>query len=423
MEILVKHNIFRKSHAHRAFRAVLAVFILNFALGFKVAKAQVMDDELLSITSEGTSKATSQVEASREIQTKALQGIARDQVIEMIGEKRYTKNKVLVENRIVREAAKFIPFVQPGDAEKLPDGTWKMKLDLKVSVGSLRKMVIDTGLLTDADTPVTIVPMITFTDRVKAVSYRWWMGDSRDDTRKSLVDWSQIVQLALHKELLHQGFHLTLPLEGTVSNGLPAVFRVDRASSQDLKQIGEYLGVSMALRGDVRVKDSKEVTGGWQIQIRLEVVPTQGGRTVAEVSRTFETDSGPADIVVRKKLEKEMSEVAKDLSTQVLDAWTRGTLAATTLKLAVRGPLSPKQLNEFRVQLTRSLRDIKAMRERLFEPNRVVFEVDYAASPEEFRDRLKGATLAGFNNKFVVDSELGDADGVSLPFTMDVRAK
>ncbi|CAN5521004.1 hypothetical protein BH10BDE1_BH10BDE1_14590 [soil metagenome] len=409
---------------HNFFFAFLSSLLIVAAMAIsQTAGAQNNEDELLSVTSEGTSKATSQVEATREIQSKALSGAAREQVIEMIGEKRYAKNKPLVENRIIREAAKFVPFVQPGDIAKLPDGSWKMKVDLKISVGSLRKMVIDTGLLTDADTPVTILPMIAFTDRVKAVSYRWWMGDTRDESRKSLIEWAKIVQLGLHKELMHQGFHLQLPLEGALSNAIPPAFRVDRASSQDLKQLGEYLGISMALRGDVRVKDSKENAGGWQIQARLEVIPVLGGRTVAEVSRTFETDPGPADIVVRKKLEKEISEMAKDLSTQVLEAWTRGTLAATTIRLAVRGQLSPKQLSDFRTQLSKSMRDIKAMRERLFEPNRVVFEVDYAASPEEFRDKLKGLALPGFTEKLVVDAELGAADGVNLPFTLEVRPK
>lgn len=403
-----------------------SVLFLSFALAFgfpNFLKAQNGDDELIQVTSEGTSKATSQVEAAREIQAKALSGTAREQVIEMIGEKRYAKNKALVENRIVRESTKFIPFVQPGDTVRAPDGSWKMKLELKVSLGSLRKMVIDTGLLTDADTPVTVLPMIGFTDRTKSTSFRWWMGDSTDDSRKSLVEWSKIVHLGLHKELMQQGFHLQIPLEGTLSNALPPVFRVDRPSSQDLKLLGDYLGVSMALRGDVRVKDSKDTAGGWQIQVRLEVVPSQGGRTVAEISRTFETDSGPSDLVVRRKLEKEIDEMSKDLSLQVLEAWTRGTLAATTVRLAVKGPLTPKQLMDFRTQLVRSMKDIKALRERMFEPGRVIFEVDYAASPEEFREQLKTLTLPGFTEKLVVDAELGEADGINLPFTIEVRPK
>lgn len=407
---------------HNFFATIFTFLVVISGLISSNSFAQGFDDELLPITEEGSSKATSQVEAQREIQGKLISGVARSQVIEIIGEKRYQKNRTMVENRIVREAAKFIPFVQPGDIQKQPDGTWKMKVDLKLSVGSLRKMVIDTGLLSDADTPVTVMPMITFTDRMKAVSYRWWMGDSQDEVRKPLVEWSRALENQLHRELMKQGFHLLLPLDGTVSNQLPQPFRVDRASSQDLKMIGDYLGISMVVRGDVRVKDSRELPGAWQIQVKLEVIPVQGGRTVAEISRTLETDSGPAAIVVKKKLEKESGDLARDLSTQVFEAWTRGTLAATTLKLAVKGNLTPKQLGEFRTQLLKSkaMRDIKAIRERLFEPGQVTYEIDYAASPEDFREKLKSLELSTFHEKFVQEA---GADGLSTPFTLEVKPK
>jgi hypothetical protein len=85
---------------HNFFFSFLATVLMLTALGISTnVVAQNNEDELLSVTSEGVSKATSQVEAAREIQLKALQGAAREQVIEMIGDKRYSKNKALVENR------------------------------------------------------------------------------------------------------------------------------------------------------------------------------------------------------------------------------------------------------------------------------------------------------------------------------------
>ena len=115
----MKHNYFFK------LISLLLLLTLNATESF----AQNNEDELISVMSEGSSKASSQVEATREIQSKAISGTAREQVIEIIGDKRYAKNKTIVESRIVREATKFIPFVQPGDIVKLPDGSWKMKVD------------------------------------------------------------------------------------------------------------------------------------------------------------------------------------------------------------------------------------------------------------------------------------------------------
>lgn len=421
----MKHNSSKYKRLH-------FINILFFSLLLLLALpswSQMMDDELLSVTEEATAKAKSSVEAQREIQKKIIDGIARDQIIEIIGQKRYQKNRSMVENRLVKESAKYIPFIQPGEVKRLPDGQWKMKLELKLSTESLKKMVIETGLLSDADIPVTMIPMITYTDRVKGISYRWWLGDSQDEVRKPLVDWAHSVEDHLSQEFMRQGFHLILPLDDTVSNQLPQPFRVDRASSQDLKAIGQYLGISMIVRGDVRIKSmnsfdaqSNNNHDASQIAVKLEVVQVQGGRTVAEISRTFEIDSIPTDLVIKKRLEKEAGDLSRDLASQVYEAWTRGTLAATTLRLIVRGSLSPKQLAEFRSQLTKSksLRNIKAIRERLFEPGQVTYEIDYAASAEEFRQKMKALRLSSFQGKFLDDSS---SDGTRFPFVFEISPR
>ncbi len=384
-----------------------------------ICHAQINGEDLLLVSNEGLSKASSAAEASREIQAKIIAGVAREQTLEMIGEKRFQKGKSLVESRIVREAAKFIPFVQPKDPEKLPDGSWKMKVDLRVSLENLRRLVLDSGLMTDADTPVTIFPMVNVVDRAKSLNFRWWMGDVHDESRKAVVGWLKIVHRHFHEELMRQGFNLLLPLEPSIgfsATPLPPAFRVERPSTQDMKAIAEYTGAAMVLRGEVRVKDS-------QIQIRCEVVPVLGGRTVAEVTRTIEAEPGPPELVISRKLKKEIPDIGKDLATQVFEAWSRGTLVANTVRLAVRGSLTPKQMSEFRNQIMHSMRDIKAMHERLFEPGRVIFEVDYALSADDFKTHLKALELPGFTDRFVVDANLGEGDGTKVPFTLELKPK
>lgn len=400
-------------------RLFLVVILFVSLLAGRSAQAQVGPEELLTISSEGLSKATSASEASREIQSKVISNVAREQALEMIGEKRFQKGKSLVESRIVREAAKFIPFVQPNDPEKLPDGSWKMKVDLRISLANLRRLVIDAGLMTDADTPVTIFPMVNVVDRAKSVNYRWWMGDINDESRKVVGEWLKIVHRHFHEELMRQGFNLLLPLESSIgfsATPLPPAFRVERPSTQDMKGIADYTGAAMFLRGEVRVKGS-------QIQINCEVVPVLGGRTVAEVTRTIEAEVGPPELVVGKKLKKEIPEIARDLATQVFEAWTRGTLVANSIRLAVRGNLSPRQVTDFRNQIMRSMREIKSLRERLFEPGRIIFEVDYASSTEDFKSRMKTIELTGFADRYVVDPELGEGDGTTVPITIELKPK
>ena len=67
-----------------------------------ICHAQINGEDLLLVSNEGLSKASSAAEASREIQAKIIAGVAREPTLEMIGEKRFQKGKSLVESRIVR---------------------------------------------------------------------------------------------------------------------------------------------------------------------------------------------------------------------------------------------------------------------------------------------------------------------------------
>ncbi len=420
---------------HNCFETIKCILLISSLVFQNQAFSQT--EELISITAEATSQLASAADAAREIQQKTVAATARDQVLELIGEKRYQKSRALAEGRLVREANKFIPFVQPGEPRKQPDGTWKMKVEMRLSLASLKKMIIDAGLLSDSDTPVAMLPMIVYTDRIRSTSLRWWLesgatstsSDTAQEQKKTLTELKLILESAIHKELMKQGFHLILPIDGLVSPPFPTVLRTDRPVGSDLKALGEYFSVSMVLRGDVRVRQAEIPAGRdgpinqWGIQVKLEVVPVSGGRTVAEIVRTYTTDSGPMDLALKRKLEKESTEISKDLANQVFDAWTKGTLAATTYRLAVRGALSPRQMTEFKSQLMKAVREVKSIRERLFEPGRTIFEIDFAATSEQFRDQLKSLELPGFLDRYVADTTNGEADGLTIPFTIELKAK
>jgi hypothetical protein len=410
----VKHNrsIIKTVPLLFAF-ALISLFSALTLISVGVAYAQGAD-ETTTINFEGTSKAESSYEASREIQSKALTETAREQTIEMIGEKRYQKSKSLVESRIVREAAKFIPFVNPGQPQQQADGSWKMSVELRLSAASLRKMILDAGLLNDAEGPASILPLIAFTDRKKGVSVHWWLGEPKDEAHKFLVERSRAFHEVVQKEFAKQGFYVLRP-QGLHYSILPEALRAERPSLGDLKQIGEYHQTPMILTGEVRIRDSRELTGAYQCSVKLQVVQASGGRTIGEVSRTFETDAGNFESVVRAKLGAEMPEIAKDLAVQVLEVWQRGTLNTNVVRVAVRGQLNPRQLQDFKSGILKSVKDVKSLKERLFEPGQVIFEADLSGQVTELSERLKTLEIPGFQVKL--------AESLDKSLVLDVKAQ
>lgn len=381
---------------------VLSLFVLTTA---SVAWAQAVSDDLLAVSQEGTSKATSAPEAAREIQNSVTAETARAQVIEILGEKRYQQNKNLVEAKIIRQSAKFVPFVNSSQPQAQPDGTWKMTVELKLSKASLRQMILDAGLMNDADGPAAILPLVSFIDRKNGVSLRWWLGQPKDELHKFLSVIGALFHGQMQTEFSRQGFHVIRPIETSVSP-LPDAYRVERLSSQDMSFVADYFHAPMVMRGDLRFRESPEVAHVVTGVLQVEVLQVTSNRVVAEVTRHFQTDStGSFENAVRSKLTSELPEVARELASQVLDAWQRGTLNANLIRFAVHGDLNPKQVTEVKNSFVQSLHEIKSVKERSFESGLVVFEVDFNGEVPALTEHLKTLAIPGFDTRISSTSE------------------
>lgn len=376
------------------------------------AQAQIAG-ELTTITVQGTSKAESPAEASREITQWATSNTAREQIIDIIGDAKFQKNKVAIENKIIKQASRFIPFVNPGEPVKEKDG-WKMPVELKVSSASLRKMVLEAGLLSDVDGPAAMVPMITFTDRTKGASLRWWMGEQKDDAHQMLLQLSRTVHERLQSDFIKQGFYMMNPL-GFQSSPLPPALRIERPSQSDMIAITEHLKMSMVARGDVRVVESRSSANAFDVEVKIQVLQPATNRAIAEVSRQITTESGSMNSVVRAKVASEFPEISRDLATQVLEAWQRGTLNANLVRLAVVGNLNPKQMADLKSGILRSVSEVKSLKERIFDRGEVTFEADVTGTAKSVADRLKSVQIPGFQTRVT------DASDKAL--TLEVKTK
>ena len=394
------------------FATVATAIALTILFYVPVASAQ--SDELTLVKKVGTSKAATASEATREMQTRLTSEVAREQVIQLIGEKRYLKNKSLVEGKIVRQSSKFIPFSNPTPVVQGADGQWTMEVEFRISQTSMRKMVLDAGILNDAEGAASLLPLVAFSDRTRGLSVRWWLGEPKDDAHKFLVSLSKIFDEKTQASFSKEGFHVIKP-QGNQVSPLPEAYRAEQPSAADLNFISDYFRTQMVLKGEVRIKESKNVPGAFFCALKLQVVQPATGRSIAEVTRQFVTEIGAYETVIRNKMTAELPDVSKDLATQVMEAWQRGTLNTNLLRLTVRNRLSPKQLAEFKTALTQSVTDFKSLKERIFDNGQIVFEVDYTGQIPQLTDRLRGLKLAAFDTKVV--------DPTPQNLTLEVRPR
>ncbi|HVK62785.1 MAG TPA: hypothetical protein VM432_14605, partial [Bdellovibrionales bacterium] len=109
-----------------------------------------------------------------------------------------------------------------------------------------------------------------------------------------------------------------------------------------------------------------------------------------------------------------VSQASDETARQVMESWQRGTLNTSSLRLAVRGNLNPKQLQGFKSSLISKVREVRSLRDRIFTRGEVTMDVDFTGSPGPLANRLKALNLPGFDVKL--------SDATSDTITLEVRA-
>ena len=146
--------------------------------------------------------------------------------------------------------------------------------------------------------------------------------------------------------------------------------------------------------------DSKSL-GGFKIEVHLEGIHAGHGQIIGELVRMYKVEPGPFYQVVGERLSDLYTEMARDLSVQLYDSWKQGTFGTTSVSLVLTGSLNYNQLNQFKKLLVQRLQPIKQIRERLFEPSRVTFELDSDVSSRELANHLKKEQFPRFRVEVV----------------------
>ena len=351
-------------------------------------------EELLTINREGTSKQTSAVDAAREITSELTAEVARAQIFELLGDKAFAKHKGTIEGKVLRESGRYFPFVNPSAIKQLADGSWVMQIEFKLSLLSLRKVLQAAGINSNEQGPTAIYAFLRVEDRAEDRHHDWWVDENEPGVTSEV---SGLAHEFLKQEFARQGIFVAAP-NLAIALHLPENLRVARFNKEETRILGEKLQSPLLIFGDIKWGDA---TKG---QIRARVVQARDGRLVAEMNRRFDFTEPAAAIVARIK--PLLQEMARELAAQTGDAWQKGVVGATLVRLDVKGNLGPKRAAELKNALIRDVRDIRAVHERMFSSQMTVFEVATQRSSEVLAEKIKDMKFPDFTLSLQDSSEL-----------------
>lgn len=353
--------------------------------------------DFVEINVEGTAPVTDEEQNVRnEILHDAVEKTSQKYIIDMIGEKKFTASKSAV-NSVVRQSNKYIPFIKTGDLQKGPEN-YKMDVHLRLSVNDLKAILTREGLLYENQGAPIVLPVIGFVDRVHSISYQWW-SQSSEPQKAMLVGLAKKFESALRSEFSPGGFFATRPVNANDYEIIPPVLRAETPRTEDIMSLGEFFKAQLVIGGQVELDNSRAISGGTRAQIKLTAFHTGTGRFVAEAARNYEIEPGNFNNNVNNKMNTAFTDLAKDLSSQVLEAWKKGTFGAELLKLTLNGHLNYRQLEALKSWMTQNVKEIKGLKERMFEPGKIIFAIDSSGTSQELASHLQSVPKDQFTLK------------------------
>ncbi|HEY8272120.1 MAG TPA: hypothetical protein VIG33_14610 [Pseudobdellovibrionaceae bacterium] len=347
--------------------------------------------DLIEKSFTGTSNEKTPQAAKRDIQEQAAQKISEEFIKELIGEERYAKNKTLIQNKVEKISNRYIPFSKP--SELMQEGAaYKMTVVLKVSLKELKTILQEHSLLAENDTVPLALPLISFVDKVSLKTFRWWKQDEGSN-KTFLVSQNRQFENALRGAFQKYNFYLIKPLP--LGLQIPRTYQNERLNLDDMQFLSQYFGAPLMVEGQVQYSKSPESSNRYWIEVKLVALQVSNGRPIADVSRKFETEMGVFESSVDKKIRETVDATAQELALQVYEAWQRGSLGTTVLRVTFRGKIPFNQQEAFKEKLKNQVHEIRNIRERVITADSMVYEVDTNLNPKDFSLKLSGLEIDG----------------------------
>ena len=348
--------------------------------------------DLLDRTFSGVSKETTPQAAKADIQNQASQKISEEVIKELVGEDRFNKNKAMIQNKIIKNSARYIPFSKPSPL--IQDGAdFKMAVEMKLSLRDLKQMLQENSLLNENDAVPVVLPVISFVDQVEGRSYRWWQPLDKNP-QGFLFKEGRAMEEALRNSFQGKNFFVIKPMEAGLGSNVPSSFQNERISGEDAQFFAQYFNAPVTIDGQVLF--NKEAKGGnYTIEIRLTATQVSNGRPIADVSRKFTTDPGPFETSVDKKMREVLEGTANDLASQVFEAWQRGSLGTSVIRLTIQGSHSLPLMEGVKDKIRSQITQVKNIRERLIGTEGTSYEVDASVSATDLVQRIEALDFNG----------------------------
>lgn len=363
-------------------------------------------DQQVERVVEVTTENDNQVMARKELLEKATDKVIEDLLKEMIGEAKMSSNRAILQKRIFSQSQKFTPLIRAGDVSPAQPKGFSLAVTVRINLKDLQSLLMEQGLFYDGEVNPTVIPMIRWSDRENGVSFNWW-NSSKDIKKNALMKMSKRLNETLKSQFSRNAFYFIQPGQLGYSSVVPNELMTDSFRLSSWQSWLSQWGAQVVLDGQVQIMKSPNRRQSWVIDFNLQATQVQNGRTIAEVVKSGETESGLFEIVVEKKSGEMMEGISTELAQQMYESWQKGAIGSSLYKLTVRGAMPLPVQENLKEVIKSQVREIKNVKERVVSQDQTTYELDSSINLDALSKKMPSFEVS--NIKFVLD-RVSDAE-------------
>lgn len=307
---------------------------------------------------------------------------------ELLGAERTAKIWATARPRLLKNSTRYILFIK-GSTPAPTAAEPRIQVQMRLSADNLETLLRELGLMGSGT--VRLLPLVLFTES-RGSRYAWWADLNENKTSTFAQDLFKKFFQQLNAQFKGKNIYVLDPTTASFRMNVPSAYRSEGLRREDQILLAQYLKADVVLSG--RIEVVKGEGSGTRINYDLQLWQTKAGRGLSESQRN-ELTMSDAPKTVMSIMEPANEKVISELGTKLLEAMSSGSLNLNVVRISVEGALGYKQQMEFKKELS-AMRDIKLLRERMFEPSRVTFEAETGVTGTELGKTMQKTKFQQF---------------------------
>jgi hypothetical protein len=307
---------------------------------------------------------------------------------DLMGQEKAAKVWPSARARLLKNSTRYIVFIK-GSTPTEGTAEPHIQVQMRLSMDNLETLLREYGLMGSGT--VRLLPLVLVSEP-RGSRYVWWadLSDEKKQTAAQELFKKFIQQLSAHFK--GKNVYVLDPSTASFRMNVPSAYRSEGLRREDQILLAQYLKADAVISG--RLEITKGEGSGARLNYDMQLWQTKAGRGLSEAQRS-DIAYNDAPKALMASMEQSNDKVISELADKLNEAMATGSLNLNVVRLMIEGPLNYKQQVEFKKELS-SLRDIKLLRERLFEPSRVIYEAETSLTGTDLGQALKKTKFSRF---------------------------